>query len=323
MDRKSALVCHAVKQFVVAYLLLAALATAFIPSVQAQATTATTTPINYARPSDGMLQAGDRNFYAPSQRVLESCISDTGKICSYVYKMTPDGTTSVFHEFPALSTTSNPPTNSDGVQPMALIVGTDGNLYGACQLGGPGGGGTIFKIDLTLPASQNFTVLKSFGSTATGVEPGYQPLSLIQAADGSFYFTNALGVYQLTVSGSVGTMNTIYTFPTSNQGSLNGTNPTSIMQADDGNLYLTLNTAPQAATGTGSQGAIAKLTPQGALVFTYTLAPDGNQGDQPLGPLTEGPDHNLYGVTLFSGNKGANRSEERRVGKERRSRWSP
>ena len=208
MKCKGALVCCAVRRLLTSFLLLIALATALTVPVEAQ-TTATTTPIAYARPSAGMLQAGDQNFYAPSQPILESCTTDLSQVCSYVYKMTPDGTTSILHSFPQLSNSANPPVNAEGVQPTALIVGTDGNLYGTCQLGGPGGFGTIFRIDL----AGNPTLLESFGVTGNAIDPGSQPLSLIQAADGSFYFTNSLGIYQLTVSGNNSDREYVYTFP--------------------------------------------------------------------------------------------------------------
>ena len=258
--------------------------------------TAVTTPVGYARPSVGMLQAGDGNFYAPSQPIYESCVNDTTHLCSYIYAMSPSGTPSLFHSFqPISSTPMANPTNSDGIEPTALIVGTDGSLYGACMGGGPGGFGTIFRIDL----AQNFTVLKSFGITSNTLDPGAQPLSLIQGADGNFYFTNGLGVYQLTTSGDV---NTVYTFPTVNSVNPNGSDPTSIVQGNDGNFYLTLRTAPQTTQGGGAQGALAKLTPGGVLTILHIFAADGSEGDQPMGPLAEGSDGSFYGLTLFSAN---------------------
>ena len=69
--------------------------------------------------------------------------------------------------------------------------------------------GTIYQIT---PAG-NITVLKSFGtsiSTASGLDDGNQPLSLMQGNDGNLYFTNGVGVYGLTPAGN---LLTIYTFP--------------------------------------------------------------------------------------------------------------
>src|SRR3954454_24560429 len=36
-----------------------------------------------------------------------------------------------------------------GLEPASLTLGPDGNLYGTAAQGGPGGGGTIFRVVLT------------------------------------------------------------------------------------------------------------------------------------------------------------------------------
>ena len=273
---------------------------ACVTPIHAQ-TTATVTPINYAQQSNGMLQAGDGNFYAPSLPILVTCIADSTNLCSYIFQMTQAGATSVFFTFDPIPVNAALK-NMYGIEPSALIVGLDGNLYGACLAGGPGTLGTIFKIDIN---TKQPSILKSFGSNGSVIDPGYQPNSLIQAPDGSFYFTNGLGIYQLSVdptSGN-GTVATLYTFPFTNQLATNGTNATSLIQSSDGDLYLTMRTAPQTVTGGGTPGAIARFDPRtGAFTSMFSFAADGSQGDQPMGPLTEGPDGGFYGVTLFSAN---------------------
>ncbi|MDR3741078.1 MAG: putative Ig domain-containing protein [Terracidiphilus sp.] len=271
-----------------------ALATLFAAMAPAQ-TTATVTPVAYAQPSNGVLQAGDGNFYAPSLPIFETCIGDATHLCSYIFQMTPSGATSIFAAFDPIPTNATA-VNTYGIEPSALIVGADGNLYGACLAGGTGSFGTIFKVDI---ATKSITVLKSFGVTGNALDPGYQPNSLIQASDGSFYFTSGLGVYQLTTAGAV---NTIYTFPfdTSTQTFPKGGTPTSVVQGNDGYLYVTLNTGPQTVQGGSPQGAIVQLTLDGQLTNLHTFAASGNEGNLPLGPLTEGPDGNFYGVTQFS-----------------------
>jgi uncharacterized repeat protein (TIGR03803 family) len=275
---------------------------ACIAPIRAQ-TTAAVTPINYAQPSSGMLQAGDGNFYAPSPPILVTCINDTTNLCSYIFQMTRAGATSIFFEFGAI------PVNSDlkntyGIEPSALIVGLDGNLYGTTLAGGPGTFGTIFKIDIN---TKTPTILKSFGTNGSVIDPGYQPNSLIQAADGSFYFTNGIGVYQLIVDPATGTSTvvTLFTFPLDPKTLLltKGSGSTSLLQASDGNLYMPMNTAPQTAPSGGTQGAIGRLNPSTFQFDTVTsFATDGSQGNPPFSMLTEGVDGGFYGLTGYSGN---------------------
>jgi uncharacterized repeat protein (TIGR03803 family) len=266
-------------------------------------TTATVTPKNYAQPSSGMLQAGDGNFYAPSPPVLMTCINDTTQLCSYIFQMTPTGETSIFFEFGAIPV-SAALKNTYGIEPSALIVGLDGNLYGASLAGGPGTFGTIFKIDIN---TKQVTILKSFGVNGSVIDPGYQPSSLIQAADGSFYFTNGIGIYQLTVDPATGTgtVATLYTFPIDSKTLLltSGSGSTSLLQGSDGDLYMPMNIAPQTAQGGGTQGAIGRFDPSSHLFSTViSFATDGSQGNPPFGMLTEGSDGGFYGLTGYSGN---------------------
>jgi uncharacterized repeat protein (TIGR03803 family) len=280
MECKGVLACRAVKQLFPSLLLLLGLVTAFTLPAGAQ-TTATFTPINYGS-AEGILQAGDENFYALS-RYGSTCDTDSSQYCSYIYKLTSDGTVNVFHPFPPVPTSAaNNGVNTEGYLPVALIAGTDGNFYGACQAGGPGGFGTIFRIT---PAG-DLKVLKSFG----GSDPGALPNSLIQGADGNFYFTNPAGVYQLTPSGG---FSTVFAFT----GTSHGGNATSIMQASDGNFYLTVGAAPTANPTSTNYGAIVEITPSGQWSLVHSFALDGSEGTSPGGPLVEGSDGDLYGVS--------------------------
>jgi uncharacterized repeat protein (TIGR03803 family) len=54
---------------------------------------------------------------------------------------------------PSMQYTALVTMNGDkGQCPCTLIQGSDGNLYGTTGSGGPGGGGTIFEIEVGLPA---------------------------------------------------------------------------------------------------------------------------------------------------------------------------
>jgi hypothetical protein len=161
-------------------LLLLALASTFTAPVQAQ--TATTTTVAIGGISNGILQAGDGNFYSASSIDIDvACHDDPAYLCDYIYKMTPQGVASVFYSFERVPTQPSLDTFSitkDGLAPKSLFVGADGNLYGACPEHGPGGGGSIFRIALN---DGTLTVLKSFKAslTSTVLEPGTFPLAVI------------------------------------------------------------------------------------------------------------------------------------------------
>lgn len=249
----------------------------------------------------GVIEASDGNFYAMSipNPNLNHCADTSNPYCAYIFQI-KNKTLSNYHSFQAPSSTSPSLVNTDGLELKALIAGTDGNLYGACNVGGPGGFGTIFKINST----GTLTVLTSFGvntKTPGILDPGYDPVGLIQGIDGNLYFVNASGVYSLNPNGTSGTVTTVATFPISfTEGSdPYGYNASSIMQADDGNFYVTMGTTPLTLTGdTGATaGGIVQVTPAGQLNLVHAFALDGSEGNQPQGPLVEGPDSYLYGTT--------------------------
>ena len=232
----------------------------------------------------GVIEASDGNFYAMSlpNLSLKSCADNSSQDCSYIYQITKNNTLSTYHSFQEVSPTSANPANTDGLEPTALIAGTDGNLYGACKIGGPGGFGTIFKI----AANGTFTVLASFGVTAVtaggnGLDPGSNPVGLIQGIDGNLYFVNASGVYSLNPNDTSGAVTTLATFP---YGLTEGSDPygynaSSIVQAGDGNFYLTMGTTPNTLAGdTGvNAGGVVQLTPSGQLNLVHAFALDGSE----------------------------------------------
>jgi hypothetical protein len=263
--------------------------------VEAQ-TTATTTPVAYGQSAVGILQAGDGNFYAPSPSGFYTCDSDPTQECAYIYKMTPTGVTSIFYRFqPVPGSAGEVAVSMDGLWPVALFVGADGSLYGACKYNGPKGGGSIFQLTL----DGTLTVLKSF---KVG-DPGYTPSALIQGADGDFYFTNGVGIYRLANDGT-GTVSPVYVYPFDSvkQISPMGNGANSIVQGSDGNLYITQTLQPQTSLSDPHTGAIAQLTLSGQFTSLHSFAADGSEGDKPGGPLVQGSDGSFYGITQISGN---------------------
>jgi uncharacterized repeat protein (TIGR03803 family) len=253
----------------------------------------------------GVIEASDGNYYALSQPNLglKSCADNSSNYCSYIYQIKKGETLSAFHTFQEVAPTSGDPANKDGLKPIALIEGTDGNFYGACETSGPGQFGTIFKIT----PNGTFSVLASFGvntKTPGILDPGFQPVGLIQGIDGNLYFVNASGVYSLNPSDPSGAVTTVATFPLSyTEGSdPYGYNASSIMQASDGNFYVIMGTTPLTLPGDPgvTAGGIVQVTPTGQLSLVHAFALDGSEGNQPQGPLVQGPDGYLYGTTNTS-----------------------
>ena len=261
---------------------------------------ATNTVIAIGPSAQGIVQAPDGNFYAPSLKAFEACLADSTMLCANIYQITPAGVMSVFYAFaPEPASTGGTAPNLDGLWPVALIVGVDGNLYGATRYAGPGGFGTIFEIPLTGPNAGKFNLLASFGSSANGLDPGASPLSLIQTSDGSFYFTNGAGVYQLVVAASGNKVVPLFTFqldPTT-QLLTQGGSAASLTEGNDGDLYMPLWIGPQTTQQNGATGAIGDLNPKSGAFFAYAFPSNLSAGSVPDGPLTEGADGQLYGVT--------------------------
>jgi uncharacterized repeat protein (TIGR03803 family) len=87
-----------------------------------------------ANPVAGLTQGSDGNFYGSTS------LGGAGNLGT-VFELTPSGTETVLHSFAGGS--------SDGANPSAnLVQGSDGNLYGSTDAGGPGGDGTFFKVTL-------------------------------------------------------------------------------------------------------------------------------------------------------------------------------
>jgi uncharacterized repeat protein (TIGR03803 family) len=285
----------------------------------ASAQTAIKTTI--AGPTDftiGLIQASDGNFYSTSGTPDEGCQDNPANQCSFIYKITPDGTITTFHAFQEASTTGTAPytTNADGLQPSAFFEGADGNFYGACESGGTYGLGTIFKIGL----DGTFTVLYAFPTTTSfGAQVpfnGLAPNSLIQGSDGNLYGTVSNGSQagvgngglffqiQIAPSGTFGTFTAVHYFPigTSNPDGTytwpEGAGPEAIVQGDNGNFYITMNIGP--GISTSNLGAINEVTPGGGVNLFFTFPGGGGNGVPSTAALVEGSDGSMYGTTKIT-----------------------
>lgn len=82
-------------------------------------------------PRGALIQASDGNFYG--------CTQHGGTLnIGTVFKLTPAGAQTLVHSFSA--------GGADAAEPVVLLQGSDGALYGAATSGGANGTGAIFRI---------------------------------------------------------------------------------------------------------------------------------------------------------------------------------
>jgi uncharacterized repeat protein (TIGR03803 family) len=230
-----------------------------------------------AAPQGPLVENSDGNFYGAT---AQGGASGHGT----VYKVTPAGTVTTLYSFTGAA---------DGSVPFGtLVVGSDGNLYGATELGGSDGFGTVYKVT----PSGSFTSLHSF-SDGDGDSNPYN--GLVQASDGNFYGTTSglihdpVGaVYKLALSPALAapvqlsftpSTVTVGTAATLNWKVLNAFSQT--LQ----NCYAFVQGSPTGAgtwTGqqTGAYSATTKLftgsaaiTPTAAGTYTYALTCGGQE----------------------------------------------
>jgi uncharacterized repeat protein (TIGR03803 family) len=231
-----------------------------------------------AEPYAGLILASDGNFYGTTDS------GGTGA-AGTVFKITPGGSETVLYSFLG--------TPGDGEGPLAsLIQGSDGNLYGTTTSGGTNNRGTVFRLTLT----GTETVLYSFaGGTGDGA---YPQASLIQGTDGNFYGTTLEGgtsnngtVFKMT-PGGVETV--LYSFAGTPS---DGASPEAgLIQASDGNFYGTTSYG-----GANNYGTVFEITQSGTETVLHSFSGAPNDGQEPLAPLLQGSDGNLYSTTYVGG----------------------
>jgi uncharacterized repeat protein (TIGR03803 family) len=291
----------------------------FSAQLFAQTITKKTLSNNYVDVYNGGIQASDGNFYSTTivsgfTPIASDCIDGSDNVCTYITKIAPDGTASIFHTFE----TGDSVKNVEGFAPNPIIEGSDGNFYGSTLEGGAYGAGTIFKITKSGAFSliYTFPILPNGGNAPSGIGPG----PIIQGSDGNFYGTtwsagplvnNTFTVGTVFKVTPAGVFTTLHTFPAGAAGNPftnpDGSRPISLLQASDGNFYGTTLVSSydfKIPSSTG-QGTIFSMTPDGAFTTLHNFALDGSDGISPQGPLAQGPDGNLYGTTGAFGFPGA------------------
>jgi len=176
--------------------------------------------------------------------------------------------------------------SGDGQLPSGLLVGSDGNLYGATADGGPNQDGEVFKCT----QQGNLSVLYTFmGSDGTG------PATLIQTTDGSLwgvtYKGGASGYGELfKIQSSDGFVNSIvfsdvYSFAAS------AATPDTLIVGSDGNFYGTTTLG-----GASDSGTIFELSSGGAFSLLHSFN-GTSEGATPYG-LIQGHGGTFYGVAM-------------------------
>jgi uncharacterized repeat protein (TIGR03803 family) len=173
--------------------------------------------------------------------------------CGTVYQVTPSGsgwTENTLYSFSG---------GNGGVYPVAgLIFDPLGNLYGATETGGSGGGGTVFKLTPAGHGNWTYTLIYSFtgiasnncGPQGTLVMDGLGSLYGTTARDG---VNNAGSVFKLTPSDGNWTYTSLHDFT----GGSDGYGPLCNVVFDArGNLYGTT-----AGGGAYFAGVVWEITP--------------------------------------------------------------
>lgn len=225
-------------------------------------------------PFSSLVQALDGNFYGTIPSLNGSSYPNGG-----VFRLTPRGVFTTVASF----------MGSGGKDPEgALVLGTDGNLYGTAFSGGSYGVGTLFKVT----TSGSVQLLHSF----TGSDTACPQYALLQASDGFLYgvtatvnATNHATIFRANTSGAV-------TVLTNFSRSSSGTPNDGLAEGADGCFYGT--TASGSASGSVI-GSIYKVTPGGSLrtlATFYDYSGFFRMSNQPMCGLTAGPNGLLYGT---------------------------
>jgi len=194
-----------------------------------------------AFPYAGLIRDAKGNFYGTTFGGGDGHCQPTG--CGTVFKLDTTGKESVLHFFT--------PNNADGFRPYgSLIRDKLGNLYGTTFFGGPGGLGTVFRLD----PSGTETIIYGFTGGADG---GLPYAGVIMDAAGNLFGSTEQGgtLFSGTVFkvDTTGTESVLYSFTFGSDG---GDPFGGLIQDSAGSLYGTASSG-----GDKSNGVVFKIAP--------------------------------------------------------------
>jgi uncharacterized repeat protein (TIGR03803 family) len=211
-----------------------------------------------------------------------------------ILRVTPSGGFNVLYSF--CSQRGCP----DGSYPSTLILGSDGNFYGATEAGGNRiGGGTVYKLTL----DGNLTTLYSFCTTIECPD-GSGPYGIIQASDGNLYGLTSNGGYQ--TNGTIfrvsptGEFTVLHHFCLNSSCGSDAPAPTGLIQGIDGKLYGTTR-----FDGAHNGGVLYRMTLDGEYTVIYNFCSlsgclDGGGPNQ----IVQDANGNFFGTNYGGGSKG-------------------
>ena len=181
-----------------------------------------------------LVESDDGNFYGVSYL---GGASNRGA----VFKITPEGILTLVHSFTG--------DFSDGSYTFetGLLKGKDGNFYGVAGIGGPKGGGIVYKLT---PAGDEI-IVQAFGSDTDPIGPAGPEGALTEDGDGNLYGVTQNGGLPRTVVTHQGS-------------SMDGRSGTIFEITAAGNLVVLSNLGPTDADGTDPSGPPI-LGPDGSL----------------------------------------------------------
>jgi uncharacterized repeat protein (TIGR03803 family) len=191
-------------------------------------------------------------------------------------------------------------TNSDGAAPHARLLLSGNTLYGTTSAGGPGGYGTVFKLNTN---GAGFTNLHVFSASFTD---GAYPNAGLILSGSRLYGTSSMG-------GS-GTYGTVFSLKTDGTGYTNVYNFTAFGDGAEpqGEVLLSGGTLYGTTSGGGTNkgmGVIFSVKTNGTSFKTlYTFAATGTKNTNSTGATPEAglviAGNTLYGTTHLGGTNG-------------------
>jgi uncharacterized repeat protein (TIGR03803 family) len=250
--------------------------------------------VNGSNPQTGLVLGANGDLYGTTQ---SGGTSSEGNI----FRITTNGVLTNIYSFDYY--------DGYGYYPQAaLVLGSDGNIYGINQNGGTYGEGNIFKV--TTNGLTNFYSFK-------GETDGYSPqTALLVGSDGSFYGSTPYGgtnynpntgrydgnIFKVTTNG---VLTNLFSFTNSNQGELPNT---ALTQGSDGGFYWTTPYGGEQSLEDKNgydpnpgNGAVFKLTTNGTLTALYSLNGNGDGAYPQAALVLNTNDGNLYGTASYGG----------------------